>query len=98
MKAKRILLIVLLTTILIIFTASGWVYNIWVKNAQLIESQEMATIQASFVQQYGSGATINQLVAPDKVYAAAWTDGDGLSHVSWNIGGVWAVIWTSPTP
>jgi hypothetical protein len=64
----------------------------------------MAVLQTTFVQQYGGQATIKQLVSPDKVYAAVWIGEDGLSHVSWNIGGLWVTVWNSekstsaPTP
>ena len=98
MKGRKVAVIIVSVIILLCLISSGWVYNLVRSNSELIESNEMATIQATFVQQYGSGATINQLVSPDKVYAAVWTDEDGKTHVSWSIAGVWAVVWSSPPP
>lgn len=95
---KKVLWIVMGVIIVIALSSSGWVYNIVNRNNELVRGNEMATLQTTFVQQYGSGAVIKQLVSPNKVYAAMWTDADGISHVSWNIGGVWAVVWSSPSP
>ena len=61
-------------------------------------NNEMAVLQTTFVQQYGNGAIIKQLVAPTKVYAALWVSSDNISHVSWNIGGLWCVVWNSNQP
>ena len=71
-----------------------------VAQLKLQSDNEMATLQTTFVQQYGNGAIIKQLVAPTKVYAALWTGTDNVSHVSWNLGGIWVVVWNSnqPTP
>lgn len=88
---------VLILVVLFLGTGSGWVYNLVSSNRQLIKSNEMATLQTTFVQQYGSGAVIKQLVSPEKVYAALWSDGEGVSHVSWNIGGLWVTVYNSPT-
>lgn len=104
MKSKKTWLIVVGVVILIILIGSGWVYNIVKENGKLASNNELATLQTTFVQQYGNQATIKQLVSPDKVYAALWSDGDGISHVSWNIGGLWVSVWsgsppnTTPTP
>ena len=98
MKIKKILWIVVGVIILIVFTSSGWVYNIVNKNNQLLKSSEMANLQTTFVQQYGGEAAIKQLVSPDKVYAALWSDADGISHVSWNIGGLWVTVYSSSEP
>lgn len=97
-NSKKILWIVLVVILLVAFTSSGWVYNILNANRQLVKSNEMATLQTTFVQQYGSGAVIKQLVSPDKVYAALWSDADGISHVSWNIGGLWVQVYSSSQP
>jgi hypothetical protein len=59
------------------------------------DSEERATLQTTFAQQYGGEATIKQLVSPDKVYAALWTDSSGVTHVSWNIGGLWVTVYSS---
>ncbi len=91
---RKILWIVVGVILVIMLTGSGWVYNIVKSNSLLIQNNEMATLQTTFVQQYGSQASIKQLVAPEKVYAALWTDANGDSHISWNIGGMWAVLWS----
>ncbi len=102
MKGKKVLWIVILVIIGIAFVSSGWVYNILSRNSQLVRGNEMAALQTTFVQQYGNGATIKQLVSPEKVYAALWTDANSVSHVSWNIGGLWVTVYNSdgqtPTP
>ncbi len=95
MKGKKILGIIVAVIVLVGLVSSGWVYNIINTNSQLVRGNEMATLQTTFVQQYGSGAVIKQLVSPDKVYAALWVGDDGISHISWNIGGMWAVVWSS---
>lgn len=91
---RKILWIVIGVVVLLATISSGWVYNLVSKNNQL----EMVALQATFVQQYGSQATIKQLVSPNKVYAALWTDSEGVSHVSWNIGGFWCVVWSENSP
>ncbi len=96
MKKKR-LCIILGVVILLALVSSGWIYTI-VKNNDQTKNREMATLQATFVQQYGGKAVIKQLVSPDKVYAAIWVSEDGLTHVSWNIGGLWVTVYTSQTP
>ncbi len=94
---KRKILWIVIGVILIIASASsGWVYNIITKNDQLMKSNEMATLQTTFVQQYGNQAVIKQLVSPEKVYAALWSDADGTSYVSWNLGGMWVTVYSSP--
>ena len=98
MKIKKTLWIVVAVIIMIALTSSGWVFNVVNQNNQLLQSNEMATLQTTFVQQYGGEATITQLVSPDKVYAALWTDGAGASHISWNIGGLWVTVWDSQNP
>ncbi len=95
MVVKKVLGIVGIVLVLIALASSGWIYNIMHQNSQLLRGNEMATLQTTFVQQYGSQATIQQLVSPDKVYAALWTDGEGISHVSWNIGGLWVTVYSS---
>jgi hypothetical protein len=80
----------------LLVAGSGWVYNICRDNDKETKSSELAALQVSFVQQYGGEAKIEQLVSPSKVYASLWTDKEGISHVSWNIGGLWVTVWTSP--
>ncbi len=94
MKGKKVLGIVGTVLVLVALVSSGWIYNIISRNNELVRGNEMATLQTTFVQQYGSGAIIKQLVSPDKVYAALWTDGDGIQHVSWNIGGLWLTVYS----
>ncbi len=98
MERKKVLGVVMGVVVILALSSSGWIYNIVSRNSELVRGNEMATLQTTFVQQYGSGAVIQQLVSPEKVYAALWTDGEGLSHVSWNIGGLWATIWSAPNP
>ncbi len=98
MKSKRTLGIVAAVIIFLAIGSSGWVYNIVNKNNQLLRTNEMSALQVTFVQQYGSQAVIKQLVSPDKVYAALWSDGDGISHVSWNIGGLWVTVYSATPP
>jgi hypothetical protein len=92
---RKVFWIAVAVVIVMVLTSSGWVFNILSRNSELIKSNEMATLQTTFIQQYGSQAVIKQLVSPNKVYAALWTDGDGLSHVSWNIGGLWVTVFSS---
>ena len=100
MGKRKTLWIVIGVIVIIAFISSGWVYNLVRNNNQLLKSNEMATLQTTFVQQYGSNAVIKQLVSPEKVYAALWNekpDGTGINHVSWNIGGLWVTVWSTPT-
>ncbi len=94
---RKTLWITLAVIILIALAGSGWVYNA-VRSNNLTRNNEMAVLQTTFVQQYGGQATIKQLVSPDKVYAAVWIGEDGITHVSWNIGGLWVTVWSSPAP
>lgn len=93
MKGKRILWIVGIVIILIL-TSSGWVYNT-IKSNQLKENNELIAIQNAFAQQYGNKAVIKQLISPEKVYVALWSDDTEVSHISWNIGGLWVTVWDS---
>lgn len=95
MQKNKILQIVVAVIVSIVLISSGWVYNLVSKNNELVKGNEMASLQTTFTQQYGSSAVIKQLVAPSKVYAALWTDGENISHVSWNIGGLWVTVWNS---
>ncbi len=95
---RKTIWIIVAVIIIVTLASSGWIYNIVVKNNQLLESNEIASLQTTFVQQYGSEAVIKQLVSPDKVYAALWTDKSGVAHVSWNIGGLWVMVYTGEVP
>ncbi len=98
MEKKKTLWIILGVIAIIALASSGWIFNILNKNSELVKSNEMVTLQTTFVQQYGSGAVIKQLVSPSKVYAALWSDSDNVSRVSWNIGGLWVLVWSSNSP
>jgi len=90
-------LIIGLVVLLVVGGSSGWVYNFIQKNNNA-KAIELAVLQQTFLQQYGDKAVIKQMVSPEKVYAVAWTDGDGLSHVSWNIGGLWVTVFSGSVP
>ncbi len=92
-SGKKRILVVLGIVILMAVTASGWTYNV-VKSRSDAKATEAAILQQTFLQQYGDTAVIKQLVSPDRVYAALWTDGDGIQHVSWNIGGLWLTVYS----
>ncbi len=96
MKKKR-LCIILGVVILLALVSSGWIYTI-VKNNDQAKNRELSALQATFVQQYGGKAVIKQMVSPDKVYAAIWVSEDGVTHVSWNIGGLWVTVFNSESP
>ena len=84
--------------ILIGAASSGWIFNV-LKDRETALDRELATLQESFGKQYGTdGITITQLVSPDKVYAASWTSKDGVTHVSWNIGGIWVTVFNGRAP
>jgi type II secretory pathway pseudopilin PulG len=88
---KKVTVIVVLAIVVIALASSGWVYSIVRSN----RADELESVQRSFVQQYGSVATINELVSPKKVYAASWT-ADGNNNISWNIGGIWVLVYSVP--
>jgi len=94
--------VVVILAIIIVAGGSFWGYTKVKGNNDAKTNNELATLQATFVQQYGNQAIIKQLVSPDKVYAALWSDSDNISHVSWNIGGLWVTVFSSgtsiPTP
>ncbi len=98
---KKTLWVVVAVVVFVALSSSGWVYNL-VKANQDAKGRELATLQTTFVQQYGGQAVIKQMVSPDRVYAAIWVSEDGVTHVSWNIGGLWVTVWSSlsatPTP
>ncbi len=97
MKSRRLWIVVGII-ILVVLTSSGWVFNMVRSNNQTAQTNEMAVLQTTFVQQYGSKAVIKQLVSPTKVYAATATGiaGDNITCILWNIGGYWAVVGTLP--
>lgn len=83
---------------LVAAASSGWIFNT-VQDRSEARDRELATLQSAFAKQYGTdGITITQLVSPDKVYVAVWTDKDGTTHVSWNIGGLWVTVFSGDIP
>lgn len=98
MKVRKLIWIPLVVIAAICLASSGFIYNALRENSQSANSNELANLQVTFLQQYGSDATIKQLVCPDKVYAAAWTSSDGATHISWNIGGLWVTVYSSEIP
>ncbi len=91
---RRSLWIILGIVVLVALASSGWIYNV-VQSNKDAKSRELAALQTTFVQQYGGKAIIKQMVSPDKVYAAIWVSEDGITHVSWNIGGLWVTVFNS---
>ncbi len=96
-KARKVLLITMGVVALIALVGSGWVYNVIAQNSLIQNNNEIIALQTSFIQQYGSQAAIKQLVSPSKVYAALWADADGVTHISWNIGGLWLTVYSDNT-
>lgn len=90
------LLMILAIVIIVAGATSGWVFN-FIKSQKYARDKELTAVQSSFDRQYGiDGITIMQMVSPKKVYAVSWKSKDGLSHVSWNIGGIWVMVYTAP--
>ena len=94
---KKKILTVAVVILVVALTGSGWGYTL-VKDKNNEKVQELTQLNSSFAQQYGAGATITQMVSPKKVYAASWTGKDGITHISWNIGGLWVTVWNGDTP
>ncbi len=89
----------IILAIIIVAGGSFYGYTTVKGNNDAKLNNELGTLQTTFVQQYGNQAVIKQLVAPTKVYAALWVGSDNISHVSWNLGGLWVTVWnSSPTP
>ena len=94
MKNIRAMIGITLIACIVVIMSVGYLSYTIGKNRQTAENSEMLNLQTTFVQQYGSESTIRQIVSPDKVYAALWTDSDGIAHVSWNIGGLWVMVYS----
>ncbi len=94
MKNRRAMVGMTLIALIVVIMGIGFMGYTIGKNRQVSENSEMLNLQTTFVQQYGSESTIRQIVSPDKVYAALWTDSDGIAHVSWNIGGLWVMVYS----
>jgi hypothetical protein len=85
----------LVLVVVLVLACSGWVYYI-IQSRIDSANNELNAVQSAFVQQYGEDAVVKKLVSPNKVYAAVWTGGsDNITHVSWNIGGLWVTVYSS---
>lgn len=92
---KRILWSIAVVVLLCV-ASSGWILNT-VQNRENAREKELATLMSAFNQQYGTdGITIKQVISPDKVYVAVWTDKDSVTHVSWNMAGIWVTVYNAP--
>ena len=92
MKVKKIVWIIVGIVVAIALVSSGWVYNV----IRTHRADELSNLRSTFIQQYGTEATINMLVSPKKVYAVSWTSADGYNNISWNIGGIWLTVYSIP--
>ena len=88
-------LIIILVVLVVLGIASGWVYNAVKSGPQKPSSTELNNLQISFMKQYGTSATVNEMINP-KIFEVAWTGSDGSKNVSVNIGGVWCQIASVP--
>jgi len=96
--------IVLSTIVLVLAISSGWIYSVY-QNKRTTILSEQAIAQETFARQYGDKANITRWVTSDKVYAAQWTGEDGVTYISWSVGGLWVTVYRSkpvtepvPTP
>lgn len=95
---KKRIMWVILVIILLAVASSGWIINT-VRSRDNAKDKELATLTSAFNQQYGTdGITIKQIVSPEKVYVAVWTNKDGATQVSWNIGGLWVTVYSGEIP
>ena len=94
MSVKQKYLIIGLIVLVVLGSASGWVYN-FIKTPHQTPQNEISNLQLSFVKQYGTDASITEMINP-KIYEVAWTDKDGNKNVSMNVGGVWVVLVSIP--
>ncbi len=88
---KKVISIVAIIVVIIAAISSGWIYNIVRTN----KANELTTLLDTFRQQYGTEAVIKDLVSPKKVYAVSWSD-NGYNNISWNIGGIWVTVFSTP--
>lgn len=87
---KKVILITIAVIVLFAAISSGWVYNV----IHTSRVNELTLLYDTFRQQYGTEAVINELVAPKKVYAVSWS-ADGYNNISWNIGGIWVLVYST---
>jgi len=98
MTKKQLICMSIAGVFALVAISSGWIYAA-IESRSDAKEKELATLTSSFSQQYGTdGITITQMVSPDKVYVAVWTDKDGTTHVSWNMAGIWVTVWNGETP
>jgi hypothetical protein len=81
--------------VVLLGVSSGWVYNEMKKSPNSFSTEEINSLQVSFIRQYGTDANITEGIIP-KIYEVAWTDKDGNKNVSMNVGGVWVLINSVP--
>ena len=94
---KKHWLVITLAVLVIIGSASGWVYALVKKNdPPAPTSAEITALQFSFMKQYGTTANVTQIINP-QIFEVAWTGADGSKNVSMNVGGIWVLIASQPT-
>ncbi len=98
MKNKKYLQIIAGVTFSLVILLVSFYGGTYYNRQKTAKDTEQTILQQTFIQQYGSDATIKQIVSPTKVYAAAWTSKDGTAHISWNIGGLWVTDYDGTAP
>lgn len=93
--SRRVWVIQVLVLVLAAAAVSGWAISRESGDDRSISKEESMNLQLSFMKQYGTDATITQLISP-KIYEAMWTK-DGNTNVSVNFGGVWVTVASTPT-
>jgi hypothetical protein len=88
-------LIIGLSVLVVLGSASGWIYSFVKPDPNKTTQTEINNLQVSFMKQYGTSATITEMINP-KIYEVAWKGSDGSQNVSVNIGGVWCQIANVP--
>ena len=88
-------LVVILAILVVLGSASGWIYNTVKKPGSTLSKDEITNLQVSFMKQYGTDASISEGIVP-KVYEVAWVAKDGTKNVSMNVGGIWVLIASVP--
>jgi hypothetical protein len=88
-------LVIVLAILVVLGSASGWIYNLVKVDPQKPSQTELNNLQISFMKTYGTSATVTEMINP-KIYEVAWTGSDGSKNVSINVGGVWALLASIP--
>jgi hypothetical protein len=91
---KNKLLIIIGIIILLAISALGWIF-VGITSDNRLSDNEINALKISFIQTYGDNVTINQLISPDRIYAALCKDTKGNLFISWNVGGYWITVWTA---